>query len=87
MKLLSPAFREGDRIPIEYTCDGANVSPPLQWREAPPGTMSFALICEDPDAPSGTWVHWVLYNLPVTAFELPQQLPTSELLSDGAKQE
>jgi Raf kinase inhibitor-like YbhB/YbcL family protein len=62
------------------------VSPPLQWTDAPAGTKSFALICEDPDAPSGTWVHWVLYNLPPTTCELHQHLPTSELLSEGAKQ-
>ena len=86
MKLSSAAFREGQRIPVEYTCDGANVSPPLQWTDAPAGTKSFALICEDPDAPSGTWVHWVLYNLPPTTCELHQHLPTSELLSEGAKQ-
>lgn len=86
MKLSSAAFREGQRIPVEYTCDGANVSPPLQWSGAPADTKSFSLICEDPDAPSGTWTHWVLYNLPATTFELPQQLPTSELLSDGVRQ-
>ena len=67
LPLSSPAFQQGQPIPSKYTCDGINVSPPLQWGSAPVGTKSFALIMDDPDAPKGTWVHWVLINLPATA--------------------
>src|SRR5437660_767260 len=65
--LTSPAFTDGSAVPAKYTCDGADVSPPLVWSGAPAGTVSFALLVDDPDAPAGTWVHWVLYNLPATA--------------------
>ena len=64
MKLTSSAFQNGAPIPAQHTCDGADVSPPLAWQESPPNTAAFALICDDPDAPAGTWVHWVLYNIP-----------------------
>ena len=64
----------------------ADVSPPLNWSEAPAGTRSFALICEDPDAPAGTWVHWVIYHLPVTAIELPEMVTPTAELPDGARQ-
>ena len=63
MQLISTAFRDGDRIPRHYTCEGSDLSPPLGWSEAPQGTQSFALICDDPDAPAGTWHHWALYDL------------------------
>jgi len=64
--MRSSAFEEGGMIPKKYTCDDANVSPPLSWNDVPEGTKSLALICDDPDAPMGTWVHWVLYDLPPT---------------------
>jgi Raf kinase inhibitor-like YbhB/YbcL family protein len=86
LHLTSPVFNEGQPIPTKYTCDGADGSPPLHWSNAPPDTKSFALICDDPDAPMGTWVHWVLYNLPATTTGLPDKLPTSETLPDGSKQ-
>lgn len=86
MKLVSPAFTDGQPIPEKHTCDGANVSPPLSWSEAPPGTRSFALICDDPDAPVGTWVHWVLYGLSPATTELPEMLAPAEQLPGGAKQ-
>ena len=70
MKLTSPAFSEGEGIPAKHTCDGADVSPALSWRDVPHGTAAFALISDDPDAPAGTWVHWVLYNLPPTLTDL-----------------
>jgi Raf kinase inhibitor-like YbhB/YbcL family protein len=70
VKLTSSAFQEGAAIPGKHTCDGADVSPPLAWRDAPPNTAAFALICDDPDAPGGTWVHWVLYNVPGKTNEL-----------------
>ena len=86
MKLNSVAWMEGQLIPVKYSCDGADVSPPLAWSEAPAGTRSFALICDDPDAPAGTWVHWVLYGLPATATGLSEGIASAEALPDGAKQ-
>lgn len=86
MKLYSDAFKDGQPIPRKYTCDGADISPPLQWGEVPDGARSFALICDDPDAPSGTWVHWVLYNLPSNMRELPEDLDKREALPNGARQ-
>lgn len=62
--ITSPAFRDGDTIPKKYTCDGEDISPPLAWTGVPEGTQSLALIVDDPDAPAGTWVHWVLYDIP-----------------------
>ncbi len=84
-ELRSPAFGYGDEIPRRYTCDGQEVSPPLEWSEPPAGTESFALICDDPDAPMGTWVHWVLYDLPGDARGLPEAVPSEKELPDGAK--
>ncbi len=73
-------------IPAEYTCDGADVSVPLQWEAVPEGTVSVAIICDDPDAPMGTWVHWVLFNLPAEANELVENIPAVETLPNGAMQ-
>src|SRR3954471_24361907 len=64
IELSSPAFSEGGTIPKQHTGDGADTSPPLRWAEPPAGTHSFALVCDDPDAPRGTWVHWVIFDLP-----------------------
>jgi Raf kinase inhibitor-like YbhB/YbcL family protein len=64
MKIKSSAFVEGGMIPSKYTCDERDISPPLEWKDVPDETKSFALICDDPDAPGGTWVHWVIYNMP-----------------------
>jgi Raf kinase inhibitor-like YbhB/YbcL family protein len=86
MQLTSPAFREGDTIPKPYTCDGEDISPALQWSGAPDGTKSFALICDDPDAPRGTWVHWVLFHLPADSHELAEHVPVQSVLPSGAKQ-
>lgn len=72
LSLSSPAFRNGERIPAKYTGDGENLSPPLAWSGAPPGTRSFALIVEDPDAPSGTFRHWGIYNLPGDRSMMPE---------------
>jgi hypothetical protein len=67
MKLTSTSFKDGGILPEKYTCDGEGISPQIAWHDAPAETKSFVLIYDDPDAPSGTWVHWVLYNLPATA--------------------
>ena len=72
MKLTSSAFQNGDNIPIHYTCDGKNFSPPLQWNEIPPNTQSLVLIMDDPDAPVGTWDHWIIFNLPANLTALPE---------------
>jgi Raf kinase inhibitor-like YbhB/YbcL family protein len=84
--IKSSAFQPGAAIPARFTGDGANVSPPLTWSGVPSDAKSLALICDDPDAPAGTWVHWVLYELPATASDLPEKVPASEALSNNAKQ-
>jgi len=83
--LTSPAFVEGGTIPAEHTCDGADIAPRLAWSGAPAGTETFALIMDDPDAPSGTWVHWVLFNLPGTAAALPADGATGLLGRNDSK--
>lgn len=83
--LSSTAFKAGAEIPKQYTCDGADLSPALSWSGAPAGTKCFALIADDPDAPVGTWIHWVLYDLPSTAAELPQGVPADDTLASGAR--
>lgn len=74
MIIKSSAFAEGDMIPPKYTCDEQDVSPPLEWKDAPAGTKSFALIFDDPDAPGGIWVHWVVYNIPSNIFQLEENI-------------
>ena len=86
MKLSSTAFEDGQPIPRKHTCDGADVSPPLAWTQAPAGTRSFALICDDPDAPVGTWVHWVIYALPAAATDLPEMVLAADTLPGGGRQ-
>jgi len=86
IELTCSAFQTGTTIPKQYTGDGGDKSPPLRWSEPPQGTQSLALICDDPDAPRGTWVHWVLFNLPAQTRELDEGLPTTGTLSNGAKQ-
>lgn len=76
--LTSSAFTEGSPIPREHTCDGKDAAPPLAWSGAPAGVKTFALIADDPDAPAGVWVHWVLFNLPGTAAALPESLAQAE---------
>jgi Raf kinase inhibitor-like YbhB/YbcL family protein len=77
IQLTSSAFKEGEAIPRRYTCDGENLSPALSWSGVPQGTASLALIVDDPDAPAGTWVHWVLADLPVDLPGLPESAPGS----------
>ena len=86
IKITSSAFEEGGLIPPKYTCDGADISPPLQWEAVPEGTKSIALISDDPDAPMGTWVHWVLFNLPAETKELAENVPPDSTLPNGARQ-
>jgi Raf kinase inhibitor-like YbhB/YbcL family protein len=83
--LTSPAFAHEGPIPVEYTCDGSDTSPPLKWIDAPPATSSLALIVDDPDAPVGTWVHWVVYNIPADAKGLPSGLSDDPELPDGSR--
>jgi Raf kinase inhibitor-like YbhB/YbcL family protein len=80
--LASPAFHDRSTIPEKFTCDGADVSPPLAVLDPPAKTLSLALICDDPDAPGGTFVHWVLYNLPPDTRAIPEGVPAFEILAD-----
>ncbi len=86
MELKSSAFQNGADIPRKHTCDANDVSPALSWANEPAGTRAFALIVDDPDAPVGTWVHWVIYDLPPETKELAEGIPTTETLANGAKQ-
>jgi Raf kinase inhibitor-like YbhB/YbcL family protein len=86
MDINSSAFKQGEQIPKKYTCEGVDISPPLSWSGAPGETESFALVCDDPDAPAGTWVHWILYNMPPTTKQLPESVQKTEMLPDGARQ-
>jgi Raf kinase inhibitor-like YbhB/YbcL family protein len=86
MELTSPAFSEGTMMPNKYTCDGEDVSPPLKWGELPAGTKSLALICDDPDAPVGTWVHWVYYDIPVETEGLPEKVAPDDRPAEGGIQ-
>jgi Raf kinase inhibitor-like YbhB/YbcL family protein len=70
--LTSPAFSQGEEIPARFTADGADVSPELRIGDPPGGTVTFALIMDDPDAPMGTWVHWVVWNIPGAARSVPE---------------
>jgi Raf kinase inhibitor-like YbhB/YbcL family protein len=86
LKLNSPDFISGGTIPRQFTCDGQDISPALEWTDPPAGTQSFALIADDPDAPVGTWVHWVVYDLPAKTRVLAQNLPKKEEMMDGSRQ-
>jgi hypothetical protein len=86
MKIVSPAFADGAPVPVEHTCEGNGSSPGLAWSEVPVNTRSFALVCDDPDAPRGTWVHWLLFNLPADAVELAPAVQPAPELPSGARQ-
>ena len=86
MKLISPAFQDGEPIPKKYTCQGENISPPFSLVGVPASAKSLALICDDPDAPGKTWTHWVLFDLPASTREIPEGLPRQETIANGAKQ-
>ncbi len=86
LQISSAAFSAGETIPKKFTCDGPDVSPHLKWNDPPANTQGIALVMDDPDAPAGTWVHWVLYDVPADARELPEGVPKQEQLSSGARQ-
>lgn len=86
MELTSTAFQHNSPIPVEYTCDGRDISPPLKWGSMPEGVRSLVLICDDPDAPRGPWTHWVVYNIPTAVRELEAGVATRETLANGASQ-
>jgi Raf kinase inhibitor-like YbhB/YbcL family protein len=85
-EMKSTSFSPGQPIPKKHTCDGPDLSTPLAWSDSPSGTKSFALIADDPDAPMGTWVHWVLYDLPADTRNLAEGIPKTETLPDGTMQ-
>jgi Raf kinase inhibitor-like YbhB/YbcL family protein len=84
--ITSPLFQAGEKIPVKYTCDGQNISPPLDWSQGSAGTNSFALIMDDPDSPGGAFTHWVIFNLPPDTRGLPEAVPAEGELSNGALQ-
>lgn len=86
MEITSSAFKDGDSIPSKYTCDNLDISPPLKWSKEPEDTKTFALICDDPDAPGGTWVHWVVYNIPGTMYEFEEDIAKNGLFQNNALQ-
>jgi Raf kinase inhibitor-like YbhB/YbcL family protein len=83
LQIQSSSFADGGTIPTKYTCDGQDTSPPLSWAEPPPAAQSLALIVDDPDAPAGSWVHWVLFNLPASTRALPESLPADDPMVAG----
>ncbi len=85
ISISSEAFQAGGVIPKEYTCDGSDVSPALSWRGIPENAKSIALIMDDPDAPGGTFVHWVVYNIPKDTLKLPKGVPKNKTLNDGSR--
>jgi Raf kinase inhibitor-like YbhB/YbcL family protein len=86
MQMTSSAFTEGNMIPAKYTCDGQDMSPPLEWRDVPAGTKSFGLISDDPDAPMGTWVHWVAFNIPPNVTKLDENVRPDKEFRNGMRQ-
>jgi Raf kinase inhibitor-like YbhB/YbcL family protein len=86
MNITSPAFRDGGDVPVKYTCDGDDVSPPLAWTDVPARAKALALVCDDPDAPKKDFVHWVLFNVPVTTSALAERVAPLEELPDGSRQ-
>lgn len=86
MQLTSKAFQDGGEIPQKHTCDGEDISPCLEWTAVPDDTMTLALIVDDPDAPDGTWVHWLFYNLPAHILEIAENLPREGQLENGIMQ-
>jgi len=86
LKITISAFQEGGMIPKQYTCDGQNISPPLAWESLPTNAETLALIADDPDAPGRTWVHWVVFDLPISVKNLAENVPPQENIPGGGKQ-
>lgn len=86
LEITNDIFNEGEIIPDKYTCSGEDISPPLNWSDVPEAAQSLALICDDPDAPGQTWVHWVIYNIPVDSDSLNENVPTDKKLKNGILQ-
>ncbi len=86
LAISTTSFQNGGDIPRKFTCDGADVSPELSWTGAPTSTQSFALVADDPDAPVGTWTHWVLFDLPATTKDLPEGVSKIDELPTGGRQ-
>ncbi len=86
LTIQSSAFSDGEMMDAKYTCKGADISPPLSWEGVPEGTKSLVLICDDPDAPFMTWVHWVVYDIPPDVRSLPEGIPKTDTLASGGKQ-
>jgi Raf kinase inhibitor-like YbhB/YbcL family protein len=86
LAIRTGAFGNGAEIPKKYTCSGGDISPALSWSDAPQNTKSIALIVDDPDAPGGTWTHWVIWDIPAQEGELPEGVPANEVLTNGARQ-
>ena len=86
MRIFSPAFGNGEFIPVKYTCDGEDVSPPLLFLDPPEETQSFALLVDDPDAPAGVFTHWIIYDIPASFEGLPEDVPPVPELEYGIKQ-
>ncbi|MDX1628953.1 MAG: YbhB/YbcL family Raf kinase inhibitor-like protein [Fulvivirga sp.] len=84
--ITTTAFEEGKSFPKKHTCEGDDLSPPLRWDGEPKGTVTFALIMEDPDAPGGTFTHWMMYNIPASTHELEEIIPIQKNLGNGAHQ-
>ena len=83
LKVTSPSFKDGEMLPDKFTCDGENISPAINWRELPMGVKSLALICDDPDAPSGDFVHWVVYNIPADIEGFKENAEISDIADLG----
>ena len=86
ISLKSPSFKDGEMIPLRFTCDGEDISPELAWESVPEKCQTLAIICDDPDAPMGTWVHWIVYNIPADLTGLEEGIPPDDILPSGAKQ-
>lgn len=86
IQITSPAFEDGAAIPKKYTCDDLDVSPPIEWTNVPEGTKTIAIVCDDPDAPMKTWVHWVIFNIAGDVSRLAESVPPEKELENGARQ-
>jgi Raf kinase inhibitor-like YbhB/YbcL family protein len=86
IEVRSSAFGDGDRLPSDFTCEGADMSPPIQWSGVPANAQSLTVIVEDPDALAGNWTHWLVYDLPPSMTQLPSGIPEGEMLSNGGLQ-